>query len=128
MLLNIDKELSQALDQNGAFYAFSKAQFDEKAQPHTKYSNLPSGLLCPSDNASKLLKEFDSIHEKGVKQVLLDKTPRQIIWHELGNYECQIAYNYSDAVDAVKMYGITEADVKAVWPDFIDHCNKHNLY
>jgi len=127
-MLNIDKEMSKAYSDNGAFFAFSKKQFDEKALPDVKYARMQSGLICPKANAKKLNEQMSRILDEGAKKVLETNTKREIIWYELTNHECQITYDYSDAVNAVRIYNITEEEIKEVWPDFLQHCQRNDLF
>ena len=127
-MLNIEKETTKALEDNGAFYAFSNDQLHEKAIQGVKYVGLGNGLICPENNAQALSNALNEAINQGVEKVLETKSKREIIWYELANHECQITYDYSDAATALEIYEITEEEVKEVWPDFIKHCQDNDLF
>jgi hypothetical protein len=46
----------------------------------------------------------------------------------LANQEAQISRHISDTVAALAGYGITEAEVKAEWPGYFQHCIDNDLF
>lgn len=125
---NYQEAVTLLFNVNGAFYAFSQKQYNEKVVGGVEYVGLGGGLVCPKNNASNLLKDFDVIHTKNIKIDLEDNGVKKIIWRELANYECQIVSDYSDAVEALENHGITEEQVKAEWKDYFQHCVDNNYF
>jgi len=111
----IDEAQSKTLDDNGAFFAFGKKQFDEAKKEGVKYTSLGYGLICPTDNADKLIGDLERIAEEGIKQDIKENGIKAIIERELANHEVQITRDISDTVSALDGYGITEEQIKAVY-------------
>lgn len=57
----IQEKQTKAFDTAGAFFAFSKSQFDEAKKDGVKYCDMGGGMLCPVDNAKDLVKAMDEI-------------------------------------------------------------------
>ena len=53
-----DKAISAVLEKHGAFFAFSKTQFEEKQVEGVKYVTDVSGMVCPKENYNQLIKEM----------------------------------------------------------------------
>ena len=102
-------------DQTGAFFAFSNEQFNEKSQKGTKYVNCRHGMFCPKEHFDTLFDGLDTILKKAIQQDIKENGKDAIIRRELINYESFYTMDYSDAFAALKPYGFTEADVKAVF-------------
>ena len=124
----LDNELSNIFDKHGAFFAFSNAQYNEKAKENEKYTSLGAGLICPVSAIKNLKNDMDNAINKYEKQDLKENGKQKIIWRELANYECQISYDISDAVHALKSYGITEAEIKKEWPAYLQHCVDNDYF
>jgi hypothetical protein len=120
--LNIEKEQEHILDNNNAFFAFSNEQFNSCADQSVAYSNLGGGLYCPTGNVDALINEFDEAHSRKIQWELSNNTLKDIIWDSLANYECQIIGDYSDALDALQSYGISEDDIKKEWNGYYQNC------
>jgi hypothetical protein len=80
-------KISQVLNNNGAFFAFSDKQFNEQKKDNIKYVSMGAGLICPKENADKLDKELTQAtkeirqaekeaREARAKALKIDKLPR----------------------------------------------------
>lgn len=110
-----DAAVSKALDEFGGFFAFSKAQFDEKKKEGVQYVSLFAGLIAPKENAKKLLDAIDKIYEDGMKQDLDENGKVGIIKRELANHEAYYTHDIDSTVDALEGYGITRDEVNKVF-------------
>lgn len=110
-----DSQVTKAFEDNGAFFAFSNAQFDEKKKPGVKYQRLHSGCLCPVENVDLLINQLDSIYKEGKKQLLKENSIENLIKHELENHECYYTGSYADALDVLKEYDVTEEQVRKIY-------------
>ena len=75
----IDEGISKVLKDNGAFFAFSNSQFDEQKKAGVKYTSCGQGLICPSDNVDRYIKEMDSVISKGMAQDIAENGKENII-------------------------------------------------
>lgn len=119
---NIETKINDLLTANGAFFAFTEQQYNAEALPGVEYKRLYAGMLCPSNNVKTVLNGLDSLSDEKTEWELANNTVKAIIWDALSNYECQITGNYNDAIDALKLYGISEADIKTEWPAYYQNC------
>lgn len=108
-------KISAVLEKHGAYFAFSKKQFEEKQVEGVKYVTDGSGMVCPKENYNQLIKEMLEIYEEGVKQDIAENGLTAIIKRELANYECYYTNDIEDAVDALESYGITHEQVLTVF-------------
>lgn len=104
-----------ALDTAGAFFCFSKSQFDEKKVEGVTYVNLNMGLVCPKENAAKLLQELNDIYHAGIKQDIAENGLKRIIIRELNNHEAYYTGDIEDTAQALSDYPITRDDIRAVY-------------
>ena len=109
------EHLTKAIEKHGAFFAFSKSQFDEKKVEGVKYVSDGTGMIAPKENYEKLSEEIEEIHRNGIKQDIEENGIELIIKRELRNYECYYTGEIEDAVDALEDYGITYEQVKNVY-------------
>ena len=110
-----EEKTTALFDKTGAFFAFSTAQFDEAKKEGVKYVSMGAGLICPKENAETLIKEFNEINKAAIEQDKTDNGAETIIKRELYNYECFYVCDIRDAVKALKKYGYSEAEIKAVY-------------
>lgn len=106
---------TKALDKAGAFFAFSKSQFEEQKVEGVKYMNGPAGMICPVDTYSVLADELNKIYQSSIKQDIEENGLTNIVIRELNNYECYYSGDIEDAVDALKDYPISYNDVQTVY-------------
>ena len=95
---------TKCFEENGAFFAFSSSQLNEKKVEDVVYVNVGSGLICPKENGKKLLKELEDIVTAGIAQDIKENGYENIIKRELNNYECYYVGEIDDAVDALSSY------------------------
>lgn len=104
-----------SFDKHGAFFAFSKKQFDEKAVEGVKYVQTGSGMIVPKENVEALMAELEKIYTDAIAQDVAENGIDGIIGRELDNYECYYTGSIDDAVEALEVYGITREQVKAIF-------------
>lgn len=125
---NIDVKINDLLTANGAFFAFTEQQFNDEALPGVEYKRIYAGMLCPSDNVKTVMVGLDNLSNEKTHWELANNTIKTIIWDSLANYECQITGNYNDAIEALKVYGITEDDIKTEWPSYYQNCIDNDYF
>lgn len=84
----IDRKVSMLFEDMGAFYAFSKKQFEENKRTDTKYCEILGGLICPIENRDALLKAYEVLHDEDRLKRLEAFGVEAIIKYELANHEC----------------------------------------
>ena len=125
---NTDLKINELLTKNGVFFAFTEQQYNDEALPGIEYKRLYAGMLCPSDNVKTVMNGLDSLSDEKTDFELANNSLKAIIWDSLANYECQISGDYSDAIEALKRYGITEADIKTEWPAYYQNCIDNDYF
>ena len=125
---NIGQEQGHILDNNGAFFAFSNEQFNSCANQSLNYKSLGGGLYCSENNIDSLQAQLKNSYNFKIQWELENNTLKEIIWHELANHECQITGDYSDALDALKPYGISENDIKKEWNGYYQDCIDNDYF
>jgi len=125
---NIDKEQTKILDDNGAFFAFSKDQFNTCSDQSLNYKSLGGGLYCPENNIDDLALQLEDTHAFKINWELSNNTLKDIIWYQLANHETQISGDYSDAYEVLKPYGISEDQIKTEWPSYFQNCIANDYF
>lgn len=111
-----EKDISKALKDNGAFFAFSDKQFNESATlPRDSYVSCGAGLICPRENTEKLAESLKKAHDKGIAQDIKENGLNAIVRRELNNYECYYTGDITDAVEVLEQYGLTREQVAKVF-------------
>ena len=119
--------ISQAVEKNNGFWAFSEKQFLEQYKKHLKpYVNLGAGLYAPKSTYKQLRIDIENATNNIVQNDIKKNGIDKIIWRELQNHEAQYT-DTSDTIEALKSYGITADQVNAVYLKFIDHCVDNDL-
>jgi hypothetical protein len=126
--INIDNEQEKILDDNGAFFAFSRDQFNACANQSINYKSLGGGLYCPENNIDDLALQLKDSHTFKINWELSNNTIKDIIWYQLANHETQISGDYSAACEALKPYGITEDQIKTEWPSYYQNCIDNDYF
>ena len=62
-----EQKVSELLSSMGAFYAFSKAQLEDKRQEGVIYCHMGHGLIAPKGKAKALFEGLAGIHKKGIQ-------------------------------------------------------------
>lgn len=115
-------------NKTGAFFAFSKDQFEAEQKEGVKYISCGAGLICPKENMKTLVDGLGSINKNGIELDMKENGAKDIIWREFANHECQITCDTSDAVDKLADYPITEKEIQDQWSAYWDHCVENDLF
>ncbi len=107
----VEEATTQALDDAGAFFAFSDEQFKEQEQKGVKYCHLFGGLICPKDNAKNFLAVYDNIIKTGIAQDIKENGKSAIIKRELANHEATYTGDTESTIDALKGYNFTNEEI-----------------
>ena len=122
-----EKELSNLWEENGAFFAFSQSQFDEAAEEGIRYKTLRSiGLYIPVDNVATVLNGMKAIQKNKIERDIKGNSLRSIIIRELYNYECFYTLDYSNALEALEPYGVTEEQVYKIFREEMENIDFDN--
>ena len=119
---------TDALNSNGAFFAFGNDQFDAAMAPGVNYTPMGAGLYCPNKNRMRLNDALDNAITQGIAADIAENGIEAIIMRELGNYETQITGDISDAVDALHGYGISAEQVQLAYGVFYQHCIDNDYF
>lgn len=124
----MENKQTEAFNKYGAFFAFSDTQYDEKAVKGVKYASLGAGLIAPVDNVKLLATDLKSIRRDAIQQDINENGIEAIIQRELANHECQITCDYTDALDALAGYDVTEKQVKEQYDIFFQICVDNDYF
>lgn len=124
----MDAKINDLLTASGAFFAFTEQQYNAEALPGVEYKRLYAGMLCPSDNVKIVMDGLESLSDEKIRFDLANNTVKAMIWDALANYECQLTGDYSDAIEALKPYGITDADIKKEWSGYYQNCIDNDYF
>ena len=103
-----DEKLSKIYRTYGAFFAFGTQQFNDSKKEGVVYVSLNSGLICPKENAPKLLTEVKQLFIDAEKEYLKDNGLENIIKYELSNHECYYTGDWVEAFYITECYGATK--------------------
>lgn len=120
-----EKNISEILEKNGAFFAFGDKQFNEQKKPDTEYISLGAGLVCPKDNADKVYKGIEKAHFNGIRQDMAENGKDNIIMRELANHEAYYTGDIESTAEALGGYGFTIDDIQAVFKREKDNNNNY---
>lgn len=111
-----DNELSELFQKHGVFFAFSKKQYNEQADPSKKYVSLTgTGGFCPEETAMEFMEELGDLQRKQRDEKLETFGKEKIILYELRNHECFYTGDYSEIYEDMEDYGITKEEVEKVF-------------
>lgn len=119
-----EKNLENIYRENGAFFAFNDAQFEEAKVDGVKYVRLFAGLICPKGNAKKLIAEIEAAIDEKVAYDKKNRTKEDIILHELCNHEAFYVGDIQDTADALVAYGYTDEEI---WEVYHKNYSKYQL-
>ena len=125
---DVEPRRTKILDDCGAFFAFSNAQFEAQSKEGVTYVSAGSGLICPKDTINRLLEDFQKLIDEQVAWELANNTKKEIIWYQLANHEVQISYDLSTVTGLLSKYGITPQEIKDEFAPYMDHCREHDLF
>ena len=126
--MKVTKDLiSQAVEKNNGFWAFSEKQFLEQYKKHLKpYVNLGAGLYAPKSTYKQLKIDIENATNNIVQKDIDKNGIDKIIWRELQNHEEQ----YSDGTDTIqklKSYGISAEQIMTVYDKYMNYCINNDL-
>ena len=110
-----DEDISTCLKKHGAFFCFSKSQFEEGRTEGVTYVDMGGGLVCPKENAESYSEESDAIIMAAIAQDIAENGIEGIIMRELDNHEAFYTRDISSTVDALVCYDITADQVRQVF-------------
>ncbi len=104
---------------NKCFFAFSIKQMEDslfKTQQSKKdIVSLGSGMYCPRENAKFVVNQLDKIYKQSIKQDLKENGKEGVIYRELCNHECFYISDYTECVDKLIDYPITNKEIENVY-------------
>jgi len=92
---------SKAFADNGAFFAFSDKQFNEKKVEGVEYVDMGAGLICPKANAPTMRAQLDEAVKNAVELDVAENGMEAIVKREYFNYESQITMDTSNAMGSL---------------------------
>lgn len=107
--------ITDLLNQYGGFFAFSDAQLNEQKKEGVEYVSCGYGLIAPKENAKLLIDGLIANGDKAVQQDIAENGKEEIIKRELYNHEAFYTGDIEQTVDALRIYGFTEEDVRLVF-------------
>jgi hypothetical protein len=110
-----NKPMSELLHKTGAFFAFSKDQYERSVKPNVEYVSVGSGLIVEKEHAKTLVTQLAEIHDTAIKQDLAENGKDKIIERELYNHECFYTGEIDDAVDALEDYKFCREEIQAAF-------------
>ena len=129
----IKDDQTKLFKSTGAFFAFSREQFEEQRIEETSYFHYSGlGMFCPKETADELLAGLDSINRRGIARDIAENGIKAIIHRTLANYETQFdgpASDCSEAIAALSDYpGITPEKVRAEYCEYWNHCVDNDYF
>ena len=115
-----EEKISNLLIEVNGFFAFGKSQFDEAKKQGVKYVSRGAGLIHEAGKSKYFDDQLAAITKEYHQKSLLEKGKIKIILDELQNYECFYTGEIDEAVEALKVYDITEKEVLKVYQDNIN--------
>lgn len=110
-----EQATTDLLHELGAFFAFSDKQFNEQKKDGVEYVQSFAGIICPKENARKILDGLESITAKGIAQDIAENGKEGIIKRELSNHEAYYTGDITSTIDALSGYDFTPEDIQAVY-------------
>ena len=115
----MEQKQSKLFKENKCFFAFSMQQM-ENALFNVNLSkknivSLGSGMYCPRENAKFVVDQLQKIYKDAIKQDLKENGKEKIIYRELSNHECFLVSDYTDCVNKLIDYPITEKEIESVY-------------
>jgi hypothetical protein len=92
---------SKAFADNGAFFALSDKQFNEKKVEGVEYVDMGGGLICPKGKSATLRSQLDEAVRNAVDMDIAENGMEKIARREYFNYESQITMDTSNAMGAL---------------------------
>lgn len=125
---NNEAEQTKILIANGAFFAFSSAQWEQANDKASKYKSLGGGMYCPENNVCELTKQLAENLVKKISWELENNTLKDIIWYELANHEAQITGDLMDTIEALTPYKISLENIKHEYKAYFQNCIDNDYF
>jgi hypothetical protein len=109
-----EEKTTKLFNEMGMFFAFSNKQFDEQKKEGVVYVNFGMGGICPKENAEKCNQELNKIVDWKIEE-MKKISPDFLIEYELSNHEAYYTGDIEEAFQALKHYGFTRQQVRAVY-------------
>lgn len=106
---------TKALNEAGAFFAFSKSQYDEQKKEGVIYVNGPAGMICPKENLAKLMDTLENIYKLAIEQDIAENGLERIVIRELNNHEAYYTTHLESTIEALTDYPVTPEDIKHIF-------------
>ena len=100
----MSEKQSKLFEKTGAFFAFSQKQYDEQFKTGIVYVDMGRGMICPKQNASKLINGLQKILTESIEADVTENGVEAIIRREYFNYESQLSGCTEDAFNALREY------------------------
>lgn len=110
-----DELISELFRKYGAFWAFSKSQFDEAKKENIIYNVCLGNCYCDKNTIKNFLTEMQEIYKNGKILFLKENNSYDIIKYELANYECFYTHDLEDAFCVLADYGFSYEQVLEVF-------------
>jgi uncharacterized membrane-anchored protein len=110
-----DEKINVLFAKYNGFFAFSQSQIDEAKKQNIKYVYRGGGLYHEAGKQKEFDADYEFMIKEAIEQDLKENGKEAIIKRELSNYECYYICDISDAVEALKDYGITKEEIQAVF-------------
>lgn len=110
-------EQTRIFNENGAFFAFGNAQFEERRKEGVTYTQLGSGLIVPVENAEKVSDALEVCLKNGIESDIAENGIDGVIRRELNNHECFYDGDLSRCVEALEGYNISLEQIVSVYND-----------
>lgn len=115
-IIKINEEANALLySSTGTFFAFSDDDYKNKCEDGVIYKSLAMGMYVPAENVEKVVNGIVENRALFVKSDLDLHTVDEIIERELRNYECFYSFDYSDCIEPLADYGVTESEIRKVF-------------
>lgn len=111
----INESQTKALDKAGAFFAFSKSQFEEARKEGVVYVDGPAGMICPKDTIDTLLLELEAGYKAGIEQDIAENGLEKIILRDLNNHEAYYMNDLESTISALASYPVTVEDITNIF-------------
>jgi len=106
-----EEAITKILEDNGAFYAFNDNQYDTHKKEGLEYVALGGGLICPKNNARKLVEDIVKAGEVGRAMDISENGRAGVIRRELANHEFSYTLDLCAAWACLEPYGFTQEEV-----------------
>ena len=122
------RAMSAILKKHGAFFAYSKEQYDQNAEPGVIYERTSSGMIAPKGESAKVMRLISEAADALRTYELKTEDPETIMHRVFANYECQIDGSPNDALYDLHAYGFTDEQIAEGFKKYMAYCVEHDLF